>query len=50
MNTNYRDGDLLTDVYVIGVNMAEYTISGDMITKSLADEIFMLQKPAQGKK
>lgn len=46
MNTNYRDGGLLTDVYVMGVNMTEYTKSGDTIIKSVGDGIFVLQKPA----
>lgn len=35
MNTNYTDGGLFTDVYIIGVNMAEYTVSGDMGIKSV---------------
>ena len=46
MNTNYKDGGLLTNVYVMGVNMAEYTVSGDMIIKSVGDGISMLQNLA----
>jgi len=43
MNTNSRDGGLLTDVYV---NMPEYTVSGDMIIKSVSDGISVIQNPA----
>ena len=50
MNTNYKDGGLLTNVYVMGVNMAEYTVSGDMIIKSVGDGISMLQNLAQDNK
>lgn len=33
-----------------GVNMAEYTTSGDMIIKSVGDRISVLQNPAQDNK
>lgn len=50
MNTNYTDGGLLTDICLMRINMAVYTISRDDIIKSIDYGISMLQNPVQDSK
>lgn len=50
MNTNYTDGGLLTDICLMRINMAVYTISRDVIIKSIDYGISMLQNPVQDSK
>lgn len=50
MNISYTDGCLLTDVYLMRVNVAEYKISEDMIIKSIGDGFSMIQTPAENNK
>lgn len=50
MNTNYTDGGLLTDICLVGINMAGYTINRDMIIKSIDYGISTLQNPVQDRK